>query len=645
MTLATHTANDIDMFSAKGPDDEKAAWVWGRFRQAQEKESANRILMRRDFEFYEGDQWDDQVYHSLRQRNRPALTINLVKPTIDTIIGIAETNRLDIKALPVGEGDNEGANIATEVLKYIRENCEGDDEALDALSDAVKGGIGWLEIDIRDRDNLREDLGDGNEYEPFWRRVDPEHVWRDPMGRRADGADLRWICRAMFLDYDECIAMWPKRKKDFMAMLGRTRQDYLADFKSQMEAEYLRPDVYGSVVDWLESSNDFIDNQRKQLLIIECQYKAIEDVQCVVVDGVTVKYDPVNQPGHMDLVHATADEDLGVMFPVVKKKIVRSAMTCGPLLLQDEPMGHDHNNFTLLPIIAHIDRKGNAYGIIRQLIDSQKDYNKRRSMSLLLLTVMRVLVETGAVKDMKTLARLANDPNAIIEVNPGALTNKSIEFQSSADLSPAHNQVMAIAKGEIEMVSGVNQQMKGQGPGDMSGVAMQERKESALTMLGPVFKNYKRALKRAAIITWSLARQYMTKPMMFRITEAMEPEAVRFINQDTATRLADIRANFTITEAPATATTRQANLNILMQLIQKLPPEVVMPLLPDLIQAHDIPNRTKMVATATNVVTAMGLMPGQAPPGMVPPGAGPPMQQALQGGGNQVPSPQPQPVS
>jgi len=63
---------------------------------------------------------------------------------------------------------------------------------------------------------------------------------------------------------------------------------------------------------------------------------------------------------------------------------------------------------------AYVDREHNRYGVVRDIIDSQDEVNKRRSKALHLLTMRQVSAERGAVADVSDAKRELAKPDGYI---------------------------------------------------------------------------------------------------------------------------------------------------------------------------------------------------------------------------------------
>ena len=58
-----------------------------------------------DFDFWEGKQWTDEEKRLLAEELRPCLTFNLLKASVDLIMGLNEENKVRFMANPQGDED------------------------------------------------------------------------------------------------------------------------------------------------------------------------------------------------------------------------------------------------------------------------------------------------------------------------------------------------------------------------------------------------------------------------------------------------------------------------------------------------------------------------------------------------------------
>jgi hypothetical protein len=153
------------------------------------------------FEYVVGNQIDDDIREQLRKENRPALVYNLVQPKIVTIAGLLESNKMYMRAIPVGDGDNQTADIHTRLVSdWGMRNCNGIKEITKAAMDAAIGKIGW----INNYWSTKEDI----QGQWFTESYDPFMVMFDADARRQDQRDWRYLTVTGFYTADEIISIY-----------------------------------------------------------------------------------------------------------------------------------------------------------------------------------------------------------------------------------------------------------------------------------------------------------------------------------------------------------------------------------------------------------------------------------------------------
>ena len=69
--------------------------------------------------YYRGEQWDEFDMQQLDDQGRPALTINTILPTINAVLAEQSSKKADIQFKPRGGGDQDIADVLTQVYGYI----------------------------------------------------------------------------------------------------------------------------------------------------------------------------------------------------------------------------------------------------------------------------------------------------------------------------------------------------------------------------------------------------------------------------------------------------------------------------------------------------------------------------------------------
>ena len=90
-----------------GEEDKLAHDQWERYTRARDNGHIDYVdLAKKCDAYYQGEQWDAEDVAMLDSEGRPALTINTVLPTVNTVLGEQSNRRADIKFKPRRGGSN-----------------------------------------------------------------------------------------------------------------------------------------------------------------------------------------------------------------------------------------------------------------------------------------------------------------------------------------------------------------------------------------------------------------------------------------------------------------------------------------------------------------------------------------------------------
>ena len=94
--------------------DKRRDW----FLSEASRQSANRMMMARSENFYDGNQYEFEDAEELRARGQPVVVYNEVKPTIDWLIGTERKTRVDFLVVADDEGEeaDNDASLKTKLL-------------------------------------------------------------------------------------------------------------------------------------------------------------------------------------------------------------------------------------------------------------------------------------------------------------------------------------------------------------------------------------------------------------------------------------------------------------------------------------------------------------------------------------------------
>lgn len=547
----------------------------------REKQSANRLEMAIDVDFYDNYQWASDDAEAVTDRGQMPLVYNEVAPAVDWLIGTDRRTRADWKVLPRTEDDVSGADVKTKFLKYVSDVNRVPFVRSRAFADALKAGVGWVDDGVQD-DPTKEVLY--SKYED-WRNV----LW-DSAGYELDLSDARYVFRWRWVDEDIALAMFPGREAAVRAAV-----DDVGAYDGEQDDEdmwYLGDPVRESRSGVIRTSGVSVslEARRRRVKLIECQYRKPTQVH-VVTDG----------PWRGTII---PDFDGQESISAVPRLMMRThfAVFTEAAILAWSPSKLRHNSFTLTPIWCY--RRGRdrlPYGVIRRVRDIQADINKRASKALWLSNTNQIVADEGAVADWDEAREEASRPDGVIVKRAGK------DFQMVRDYQGASAQVemMTLSAQSVQKAIGVNNENLGRATNAVSGAAIEARQNQGAVGTTEPFDNLRLAIQVQGEKQLSLAEQFVSEERAVRITgeygkidwlrinePVLQADGTwRYLNDITASR-----ADFVVSEQDYAGTLRQVMAESLNQLAQKLPPESALRVMTIGLQFSDLPNKDEIVA-------------------------------------------------
>lgn len=560
--------------------------------QARVGQADNRTEQAIDEDFYDGIQLEATDLAILLERNQPPMTFNVVKNTVNWILGLERRSRIDYRILPRKHADAESAKAKTKVMKYVQDVSDGEYLRSEAFTDSTIAGVGWMEFGARKTGD--EPLFIGAER---WR-----NMWYDHLSTRVDFADMRFVIRDKWVDLDIAQAMCPDRHNALRTLAEGVNSLYpyipddvmITDTASQFDMESDLDSMFGG----------YGEKARERVKLVEMWYRMPDRVKILrsrgndtpfgALDGAIMRPDNAD---HQYLVRGNyfTLEDATAM-------VVRCAMFAGAIFLQDEMSPYYHNRLPFLPVVCYRRKRDNMfYGVIRDLRDPQSDLNRRRSKALVLLTGNRVVYEKGAVDDPVKAYDEVNRPDGMVEINAG----KRFEIQKEEQLAAAHVELARDDERFINSISGITEQNLGQSKRQLSGIAIENLQEQGNTTSGVLFDNFYHTFKLGGEIMLSLIEQFKDQEEEFRITGDQQKDEFISINKQredgtVENNITASKANFIVSKQDFRETIRIQMFTMLAELVSglsKTMPQVALSLLDEVVSLmDDLPNKDELVA-------------------------------------------------
>ena len=555
-----------------------------QFRAAVDAASDWREAARRDYEFVAGKQWEEAEVRAFHQSGRPAITINRIKPLINVLSGHQRLNRYDIDFLPRTNDDMEICQVRKGMTKYILDRCGYDREESQVFLDAVIGGIGWFEVGYR----FNEAATDG---EAYVRREDPFGMYVDPEAHALDFSDAKYICRAKWAGKDELALLYPEQAEAIRAAYAVYDR---AEHTTGVEADPL----------WYK-------RETNKARLVECWYKVREPVTLYyLTDGRVIPQEAMQ----LDFFLAGLVAGQRTIAP----ERVRVAAFLEDILLEDMASPYQHGDFPFVPLTCyHFGANDLPAGFVRDLIDPQREINKRRIQALHILNTTGNgggWMEEDAMTDRQKedFKKNGNIPGHYSEVLPGAISQGKIMERAVGALPQGVVQAEQQAGQDLVEISGINEALMGVDiPNNASGRAIELKQKQAITHIAPMFDHLRAAKEQIARLLWGeedkpgIVPQFYTEDKVYRVEGVNGQQFVR-VNQQVIERdplgnavhkvLNDLSVgtfDIVVSDVEASTTQRQAQMWSLVDAVSRLgvPGDLVFDLIIDL---SDIPHKEEV---------------------------------------------------
>lgn len=575
------------------PREQLEAYLFEMRQQPNWRKEADRCA-----DYYDGNQLSRELVDILQSRGQPPLVANLIKPTIDTVLGLEAKSRTDWRVRPEDDGSctDDMAKALSAKLKEAEIESRADRAVSDAYAAQCKSGIGWVEVS-KEADALK--------YPFRVRYIHRREIYWDWRAEQPDLSDARYLIRRMWIGVDEAMAMMPQHAE----LLRQTASGW-DSFDPMIESSTGLSQSFEVERDTRLSPSDWRDSDNNRVCLYEVWYrKWVSGYVMTLPNGVKREVDLKN-PRHAAAIVSGAVS----VEPAVFKK-VRLAWFCGPHFLDDIPSPYRHCYFPYVPFFGYReDLTGVPYGLIRSMISPQDEINARKSKMMWILNSRRVITDADAVIDHAKAAEEVSRPDGYIILNAKRNPNSQFRVDQGAELASQQFQVMQEAKQEIAESSGIHKSMMGQASGATSGLAINSLVEQGLTTLAEINDNYAFSRRLVGEMLFEMVRESMVgrtvrvdvgdgknRQSIILNEPVQDPETgQQIINND----VRKIRAKVVLDDVPSTPTYRMQQLQMISEIVKSLPPNLQAAVMDFVIEATDMPDRHKI---ADRIRTVAGI--------------------------------------
>ncbi|RTL52904.1 MAG: hypothetical protein EKK40_07080 [Bradyrhizobiaceae bacterium] len=177
-------------------------YLFNKTQEIEEQKNARR--------YYHGVQWTSEQIKALGKRKQPVVTFNRVGRKIDGVVGLIERLRQDPKAYARTPQHDQGAELATAVLRYVLDEEEWKAKSPEVARKAAIDGLAGVEMLIT--------KGDEGDPEVSFDIVEPDSFFYDPRCYRSDFSDAIYMGVGKWMELDQAIEMFPDKADDLKSI-------------------------------------------------------------------------------------------------------------------------------------------------------------------------------------------------------------------------------------------------------------------------------------------------------------------------------------------------------------------------------------------------------------------------------------------
>lgn len=357
-----------------------------KFSEAQNELSGLHGLIYKDQRFYLGDQWDAADIAMAEKRKIPVLTLNRIAKMVNVVYGSILQNKLEPKVYPIEMDDDMFCEVLGRTLKWVISQAKFHTRWDYSAKDMCIGGIGWIAISLDyDRDPVNGDI-EFTHYAPY-------DVLFDPDTKMFDMSDCGHIFIHQLVKKAKLAALYPKKAKEIKDMKG-----------GKVTHSQYRP----------TPGEDSIS-------VVEYWYRDYENVSFMVENEMVVKFE--GDDTEKKILEERGVEFVDRMVPSIKLMVYANES----VILYDGPSPLGIARYPIIPLLgfyspSHDKWAERLQGMVRILVDIQKEHNKRRStlmQAILKMPSSGFAYEEGSLKDESVLDEMGGRGGVKLKVRQG----------------------------------------------------------------------------------------------------------------------------------------------------------------------------------------------------------------------------------
>jgi hypothetical protein len=494
-------------------DQQLAHQQWNRYVRARDNGHLQYVEMAKKCDaFYRGDQWDQVDLAALEAEGRPALTINTILPTVNTVLGEQSTRRADVQFKPRRGGDQDVASVLTKLYMQIADNNKLDWVEQAVFSDGlIMDGRGYFDV--------RMDFTDHVEGEIRITAKDPLDILIDPDAKEYDPKTWNEVFETKWMTLDEIEELYGKDKAESLRFVAENGNGFGRDSIEYEETRYGKTDSSQDYLGAAIPGNGDYRNIRA-LRVIARQYRKMGRADFFVDPNTGDQREVPENWNEQKAKKFAKQYNLSLISKVVRR--VRWTVTCDKVVLHDDWSPYD--DFTIVPYFAYF-RRGRPFGMVRNLLSPQEQLNKIASQELHIVNTTANsgwMVESGSLVGMTAddLEEHGAETGLVVEYNRGSSPPTKI---TPNQIPTGLDRISQKAALNIKVISGVNDSMLGSDGAEVSGIAIQAKQNRGVIMIQVPLDNLRKTRHYLAEKVLNLVQKFYTEQRVIQITNEDDP--------------------------------------------------------------------------------------------------------------------------
>jgi len=489
---------------------------WQRFQWCRDRGHLDFVAKAdRCDKFVAGDQWLQQDLNALELQRRPAITINKIGATVQTLLGEQIQNRTEVLFRPSAGANADTSDALSKVWMQVSQNNQLPWVRSEVFSDGLVRSRGFFD--------MRMDFNDSMQGEIRIIQLNSKNVVIDPDAEEYDPDSWNDVFITKWLTYQDIAILYSEDDANYLKDKEGSAYPYGYDSIERVRDRFAGVIPLGGYYGVADDAG-----VRRNIRVLERQYRKL-DKQLHFVDVENGDMRPVPVDWDRNRI-ALLLEKTGGKLSTMKKQVkrIRWTVSADNVVLHDDWSPYKH--LTVVPYFPSF-RYGRTVGVVENLLGPQEILNKVSSQEL---HIVNTTANSGWVVEQDSLLNMT-----IQELETkGAQTGLVLEFKKGAEpptkIQPNQtptglDRISYKAEEAIKSISNVSDSMQGNDREDVAAKAIAYKQQRSSVNHTKVYDNLERTDWLLARNGLDLIQNYYTEERLINITHddvTREPEQV-----------------------------------------------------------------------------------------------------------------------